>query len=41
MSEEDRLRMERKRARVMASMDPSVREMMEAQKAQGTEVLML
>jgi hypothetical protein len=41
LSEEDRLRMERKRAREMAAMDPSVREMVESEMAQGTEILML
>lgn len=41
LSKEDRLRMERKRARDMADMDPSVREMVEREKAQGTEIIML
>ncbi|GAB7329050.1 hypothetical protein MBLNU13_g00892t1 [Cladosporium sp. NU13] len=41
LSEKDRQRMARKQAREMADMDPSVREMMESAKAQGTEVIML
>ena len=41
LSEEDKQRMKRKRDREMALMDPSVRGMMESQKAQGVEVLML
>lgn len=40
LSEEDRLRMERKRHREMAAMHPSHRELMESQKAMGTTVLM-
>lgn len=40
LSEEDKQRMDRKRARNMAAMDPSVRELMEREKAQGTEVFM-
>lgn len=41
LSEEDKQRMQRKRDREMAAMDPSVREMLKSQVAQGTEVLML
>jgi len=41
LSEEDRLRLKRKRGRELAAMHPSVRELVESQKAQGTEVLML
>ena len=41
LSEEDKQRMERKRAREMAAMDPSVREMVEREKAIGTEVVLL
>jgi hypothetical protein len=41
LSEKDRQRMARKQTREMADMDPSVREMMESAKAQGTEVIML
>lgn len=40
LSEEDKQRMDRKRARDMAAMDPSVREMLEREKAQGTEAFM-
>lgn len=41
LSEEDRLRMQRKQARTMADMDPSIREAVESAKAEGTTVLML
>lgn len=41
LSEKDRQRMARKQVKEMAAMDPSVREMMESAKAQGTEVIML
>ena len=41
LSKEDKQRMDRKRARDMAAMDSSVREMVEREKAQGTTVLML
>jgi hypothetical protein len=37
LSKEDKQRMYRKRARDMAAMNPSVREMVEREKAQGTE----
>jgi hypothetical protein len=37
LSKEDKQRMDRKRARDMAAMNPSVREMVEREKAQGTE----
>lgn len=40
LSKEDKQRMDRKRARDMAAMDPSVRKMMEREKALGTEVFM-
>jgi len=41
LSEEDKLRMKRKRDREMASMDPSVRDFLESQKAQGAQIFML
>jgi hypothetical protein len=41
LSEEDKQRMKRKRDRELASMHPSIRELVESQKAQGTEVFML
>lgn len=41
LSEKDRQRMARKQTREMASMDPSVREMIESERAQGTQVIML
>jgi hypothetical protein len=41
MSEEDKGRMERKRLRKLAEMDPSMREMFESAKAKGNAVIML